>query len=106
MKLKVRTLRDLAAMVTGGPPRGYGEDLSGDPIAKFPYRSSGALTDFFIDCDTEYRHQGESRLPWTQEVLSELNEGPVSVPQLPPDGVVRVIEELMDAAHFRGRTPE
>jgi len=101
MKLKTRTLRDLAAMVTGGAPRSFGENTSADPIAKFPYRSSGALTDFFIDCDTDYRHQGQSRVPWTQDVLSQLNEGPVSMPQLPADGVVRVIEELLDPSHFR-----
>lgn len=109
MKLKTRTLRDLAAMVTGGAPRasyGYSESDSTDPIEKFPYRSSSALTDFFIDCDTEYRHQGSSRVPWTQDVLGQLNEGPASIPQLPPDGIVRVIEELMDSRHFRGRLNE
>ena len=93
-------------MVTGGAPRGYGDDASTDPILKFPYRSSGALSDFFIDCDTEYRHQGESRVPWTQDVLTQLNEGPVAVPQLPADGIVRVIEELIATSHFRGRPDE
>lgn len=101
MKLKTRTLRDLAQMVTGGAPRAYGEQPASD-WDKFPYRSSGALTDFFIDCDTEYRHQGESRVPWTQNILAELNEGPASKPQLPADGIVRVVEELLDPTHFRG----
>jgi hypothetical protein len=95
-------------MVTGGAPRAYtyGEAGSTDPIEKFPYRSSSVLTDFFTDCDTEYQHPGTSRVPWTQEVLGELNEGPTSIPQLPPDGIVRVIEELMDPRHFRGRSIE
>ena len=101
VKLKTRTVRDLAQMVTGGAPREYGEELT-SAWHSFPYRTSGALTDFFIDCDTEYRHKGESRVPWTENVLIELAEGPASKPQLPADGIVRVIEELLDSRRFRG----
>lgn len=104
MKLKTRTIRDLAQLVTGGAPRAYGE-TSTSPWHRVPYRTSGALTDFFIDCDTEYRHAGESRIPWTQGVLEQLNEGPTTKPQLPSDGILRVIEELLDPAHFRGASP-
>jgi hypothetical protein len=98
MKLKTRTLRDLAEMVTGGAASGWSGSAS--KWDKFPYRSSGRLTDFFIDCDLEYRHDGGSRVPWTQGVLTELNDGPASKPQLPSDGIVRVVEELMDPANF------
>ncbi len=101
MKLKTRTIRDLAQMVTGGAPRTFGEEPK-SAWDRFPYRSSSSLTDFFIDCDTEYRHRGESRVAWTQSALEELNEGQASKPQLPADGIVRVIEELLDARHFRG----
>ncbi|MEK6257037.1 MAG: hypothetical protein AABP62_00330 [Planctomycetota bacterium] len=104
MKLKTRTIRDLAEMVTGGVASGFSESPKKSAFARFPYRSSSALTDFFIDCDTEYRHNSESRVPWTQNVLAELNEGPVSTPQLPADGIVRVIEELLDPKHFRSTT--
>jgi hypothetical protein len=47
-----------------------------------------------------------SRLPWTYDILAELNEGPAPTPQLPADGIVRVIEELMDPQHFRGQSVE
>lgn len=88
-------------MVTGGAPRAFGEEPK-SAWDRLPYRSSSSLTDFFIDCDTEYRHRGESRVPWTESVLSELNEGPASKPPLPADGLLRVIEELFDPRHFRG----
>jgi hypothetical protein len=99
MNLKTRTIRDLAEMVTGGAASGS-SGTSGSKWQKFPYRSSGRLTDFFIDCDLEYRHTGESRVPWTQNALTELNETAASKPQLPADGIIRVIEELMDPANF------
>lgn len=105
MKLKVRAIRDLAQMITGGSGS---SSLTGASVPKtkwdiFPYRSTSALTDFFIDCDLEHRHTGGSRVPWTQDVLAELNEGPSSKPQLPADALVRVIEHLLDPAHFLGR---
>jgi hypothetical protein len=92
-------------MVTGGSPRAH----DGRPRSeweRFPYRSSSSLTDFFVDCDTEFRHSGESRVPWTEGILNELNQGPSSKPQLPADGVVRVIEELLDPMHFRGASAD
>lgn len=102
MQLKSRTLRDLAEMITGGSGGsafGVGErvGLGG----RFPYRSSSALTDFFRTSDTEHVHQGGSRVPWTESVLSELNQGPSARADLPADSLVRVVQVLMDPVDFR-----
>lgn len=107
MKLKTRTLHDLAEMITGGSGSvGWGTTTEPRTGArKFPYRSSSALTDFFVNCDLDYRHSG-SRVPWTRTALTELNEGPVSTPSLPSDGLVRVIQELMDAGNFSSSPKE
>ena len=96
VKLKTRTIRDLAEMVTGGA-----SSTTTTKCDQFPYRSSSQLTNFFVDCDLEYRHQGGSRVPWTQGILEELNEGPVTRPQLPTDALIRVVSEVLDPQHFR-----
>ena len=66
----------------------------------FPYRSSSYLTEFFGNCEMDYVHDGTTRRPWVLGVLDELNSGPASNAQLPADGIVRVIQELMDPAEF------
>ena len=48
----------------------------------------------------EFVHGGSTRKWWVLEVLDQLNSGPVSNPQLPADGILRVVQELMDAANF------
>jgi len=98
MQLKARTLHDLAQLVTGGS--GFSTSREG-LASSFPYRTSSGLTDFFRNCDTEYAHQGGSRVPWTQEVLADLNKGPCGRQDLPADLIIRVIEELMDPLDFR-----
>jgi hypothetical protein len=102
MQLKPRTLHDLAEMVTGGSG---GFMLDGGDRAgiggSFPYRSSSSLTDFFRSCDTDYVHQGDSRVPWTEGILAELNKGSCARHDLPADLIVRVIQELMDPVDFR-----
>lgn len=102
MQLKPRTLHDLAEMVTGGTGSTV---LSGSDRGRvggaFPYRTSSALTEFFRNCDTDHVHQGGSRIPWTEEVLTTLNTGSVSRPDLPADLIVRVIQELMDPLELR-----
>jgi len=94
VKLAKRTLTDLAEMVCGGAG-GAGFDRK-----SFPYRSSTYLTEFFTNCDMEFVHDGSTRKWWVLAVLERLNSGPVSNPQLPSDGLLRVIQELMDAANF------
>jgi hypothetical protein len=103
MKLKPRTIRDLAFMVTGGS----GSLSHANPSEKwdaFPYRSSSDLTNFFIDCDLEHQHTGESRVPWTQKILTELNETNASLAHLPSDSLIRVIENLMGLDNFASRS--
>lgn len=95
MRLNRRTLADLAEMIcekAGG---------AGFDWVNFPYRSSSYLTEFFANCDLGYVHDGSTRRGWVLSVLEELNAGVASNPQLPADGIVRVIQELMDPAEFR-----
>lgn len=67
----------------------------------FKYRSSSYLTRFFLHCDMEDKvHDGSTRHGWVLDVLDELNSGLVSNPQLPSDGVIRVVQELMDVDNF------
>jgi hypothetical protein len=90
MRLATRTVNEVAEMICG------------DHDA-FPYRSSSYLTEFLSNCDMDYRHDGSTRKRWVASVLEELNEGAASDPTLPPDGVVRVIQELMDPVDFDRR---
>jgi len=95
MQLHTRTLTDLAEMICGAAGG------AGFEKENFRYRSSSYLTDFFTNCDMEYRHDGSTRKAWVFDVLSKLNAGPASNPQLPPGGIIRVIQELMDAGDFQ-----
>jgi hypothetical protein len=87
MKLSKHTLSDLADMICGGQNN-------------FPYRSSWYLTEFFTHCDMEHTHDGSSRKSWVQNVLEQLNLDVASSPALPSDPLLRVLQELMDAAYF------
>ncbi|MEZ4438604.1 MAG: hypothetical protein R3B72_05925 [Polyangiaceae bacterium] len=97
MKLKMRTLHDLADYVTGGAS---GVDDKRNRGANFLYRSSSALSEFFRDCETDYVHRGASRVPWTLGVLQEMNDGACSNPDLPADLIVAVVRRLMDRDDF------
>lgn len=100
MKLKGMTISDLAEMTTGGA--GSMSLSTGSrqiTESPFPYRSGPKLTEFFYNCDLDHEHTG-SRIPWTKEVLKELNEQPASQPDLPSDALVRVIQEFMDPVEF------
>lgn len=95
MKLSNRTLTDISEMICGahGLEGGFRRE-------HFPYRSSYHLTEFFGHCEMDYVHDGTTRRPWVLDVLTRLNSGPASNSQLPADGIVRVIQELMDPAEF------
>ena len=58
MKLSERVLEELAKMVVGDAKH-------------FPYRSSSYITEFFQDCDTDYRHNGSTRNYWVAATLKE-----------------------------------
>jgi len=67
----------------------------------FPYRSSWKLTQFFYeDSGLPYKHDGSTRITWVTEVLRELNEGKASDPDLPPDDLRRVIQELLTSVEL------
>ncbi|MGC4088961.1 MAG: hypothetical protein QM756_13890 [Polyangiaceae bacterium] len=83
MQLKARTLHELAEMVTSGSGSGFfGTAQPDNRLSVFKYRSSSELTRFFKTCDTDHVHDGGSRVPWTEEVLSQLNKGMSSRPDL------------------------
>lgn len=91
MKLSVKVIRDLAEMICG-------DDYAG---TNFPYRTSSQLTHFFENCDLEYTHDGTTRRLWVKDVLEELNQGYASIPELPTDSIIRVIQEVMELTNFK-----
>jgi hypothetical protein len=88
-KLKTSIIDRLALMICGDPP-----------YANFPYRSSSYLTAFFRGIDLDYCHDGSTRKRWVVEVLEELNEKPSLESGFPSPELKRVIEHLLDPAHF------
>ncbi len=92
MKLANRTLSNLALMICGDKERKVSKN--------FPYRSSSRLTDFFSDCDLYHVHDGSTRRFWVMSVLEKLNMETTSLPDLPSDALVAVIEGLSDKQYF------
>lgn len=88
MEFKRRTLSQLADMICGN-------QVDGKPLP-FRYRSSSYLTQFFIDCDTDYMHDGSTRSLWVYSRLVEILQEPHSDLRTPPDTFCRVIRALMD----------
>lgn len=96
MRLSARTISDLAELICGSSGSGGSFGWK-----NFPYRSSSQLTQFFRACDLSYVHGGETRKFWVENVLTELNQASASVPQLPPDPIIRVIQELLDEVDYQ-----
>src|SRR5689334_2429739 len=88
MEIKRRTLSQLAEMICGN-------QVDGKPLP-FCYRSSSYLTQFFIDCDTDYMHDGSTRSSWVCSRLVEILQEPHPDARAPPDSFCRVIHVLMD----------
>jgi hypothetical protein len=93
--LSDRTIANLAEMICGASGFSGGYDWK-----NFPYRSSSQLTRFFRNCDFEYIHLGETRSDWVESKLNEINLGIASNPLLPSNGMIRVIQELLDVSVF------
>ena len=88
MRLSGRTLNTLADMICG------------EVWDNFPYRTGSQLTEFFSNCDLGYHHDGSTRKWWVVEVLKELNQLPASDGDLPPDGLLKVVQELLDPTQY------
>ena len=63
MEFKERTLTQIADMICGNFETGE---------TFFRYRSSSYLTEFFKDCETDYRHDGSTRKWWVAETLRQI----------------------------------
>jgi hypothetical protein len=59
VRFRRRTLEDLANLIVGNVGR---DDAEHEDEAKyFPYRSSGYITEFFRELETDYVHDGSTR---------------------------------------------
>lgn len=87
MKFRKRTLIQIADMICGN----FKAEES-----FFRYRSSGYLTEFFRDCDTDYEHDGSTRNYWVAETLEKILLEPHPNANTPPETFSRVIRILMD----------
>lgn len=85
MQWKSRNLRALAEIICGN-------------VSYFQYRSSSYITEFFDDCELNYRHDGSTRWAWVAQCLEEILSAPQPRPSIPPDGFVRVIRRVLDKA--------
>lgn len=98
MEFKQRTLMQIADMICG--------NSKPEETAFFPYRSSSYITQFFEDCDTDYRHDGTTRNYWVAERLKEILAEPQSQPNAPPETFSRVIRALMEQGDATNEGPE
>lgn len=90
MQFKERTFKNIADLICGN-------NEPGQPCY-FPYRSSTYLTEFFDECDLDFRHDGSTRRYWVAGVLSQVLAEPQQSPNIPPDSFLRIIKRLMDRA--------
>jgi len=67
MHFKQRTLMQVADMICGN----FKVEES-----FFHYRSSSLLSEFFQDCDTDYRHDGSTRNYWVAATLEKSSQSP------------------------------
>jgi hypothetical protein len=97
MQFKERTLAQIADMICGNFDAAE---------TFFKYRSSSYLTEFFQDCDTDYRHDGSTRRYWVAATLQEILAEPQLSANAPPDTFARVIRMLMDQSDAVNEGPE
>jgi hypothetical protein len=97
MKFKDRTLSQIADMICGNFDAAE---------TFFKYRSSSYLTEFFQDCDTDYRHDGSTRRHWVAGTLVEILAEPHTNASTPPDSFARLIRVLMDQSDAVNEGPE
>ena len=98
MEFKQRTLMQLADMICGNAKEG-------EPCY-FAYRSSSYITEFFQDCDTDYRHDGSTRNYWVAGTLRQILAEAQPDPRTPPPTFSRVIRTLMDPSDAKDEGPD
>jgi hypothetical protein len=97
MGFKKRTITEIADMICGNFK---------DEQSFFRYRSGSFLTEFFQDCDTEFKHDGSTRGQWVADTLSAILSQPQTNSQTLPAAFARVIATLMDQADAKNEGPE
>ncbi len=97
MEFKERTRNQIADMICGN----YEAAAS-----VFVYRSSSYISEFFEDCDTDYRHDGSTRKWWVASTLREILAEPQPAPNVPPETFARVIRRLMDQSDACNEGPD
>jgi hypothetical protein len=98
MEFKHRTLMQIADMICGNAKEGK--------PTPFRYRSSSYITEFFQDCDTDYRHDGSTRNYWVAETLKKILAEPQPDASTPPHTFSRVIRTLMDQGDAGDEGPD
>ena len=88
MEFKRRTLKQLSDLVCG--------NVDAEDERFFPYRSSSYITEFFEDIETDYAHDGSTRVWWVADTLARILQEPQAAPNTPPETFARVISRLMD----------
>jgi hypothetical protein len=97
MEFKERTLNQLADIICGNFDAAE---------SFFHYRSSSYISQFFEDCDTDYRHDGSTRKWWVAGTLREILAEPQPAPNVPPETFARVIRTLMDQSDAVNEGPD
>jgi hypothetical protein len=97
MLFKERTLNQIADMICGNYDAAE---------TFFRYRSSSYISQFFEDCDTDYRHDGSTRKWWVASTLREMLAEPQPGPNTPPETFARVIRTLMDQSDSVNEGPD
>ncbi|PIP17557.1 MAG: hypothetical protein COX43_03700 [Parcubacteria group bacterium CG23_combo_of_CG06-09_8_20_14_all_35_9] len=82
-KFSPQLISFLADAITGGP----GTMSNRLP---WPYRTGGGIAKFFRQCGYDVGPSGFSRVPWTEEMLSQINNKKGIV------GICKIIERLLD----------
>lgn len=72
----------------------------------FQYRSSYYITQFFQDCDTNYRHDGSTRKTWVSKILETIFDQESLNATTPPETFSRVIRVLMDKSDAQNEDAE
>jgi hypothetical protein len=97
LDFKKRTLKQLGDMVCGNFPA---------EESFFPYRSSSFITEFFQDIETDYAHDGSTRVYWVADTLEKMLAEPQLAPNAPPDTFARLIARLMDPEDATNEGPD